>query len=187
MNQLVTEVWKDVPTWEGMYQASNLGRIKRLSRSIPRPTKGTLNLKDKILKPRVEKRGYLRVSLSRGYNLKHFLVHRLVKFAFEGKKDNLHIDHINGITNDNRIENLRYCTRYENLTFENVRRNKKHLTLTGTKKIIRKKGTMWIAKIKSKNKEIYLGTFNSELEASQAYQERLQYQLKNQKNEKTIY
>jgi len=84
-----------------IYLASNLGRIK----SISKKTK-----KEKILKPKFnQKNGYLTVRISKIYPK----VHRLVCKAFLGES-NLQVDHINRNRSDNRLINLRYCTPKEN-------------------------------------------------------------------------
>jgi hypothetical protein len=96
------EIWKDIPEYEGMYQISNLGRVKSLKSG-----------KDKILKPREYGRGYMSVSLCKEGESKNFKIHRLVMLAFVGESD-LQVNHKNGIKADNRLENLEYCTASEN-------------------------------------------------------------------------
>ncbi len=105
------EVWKDIPKYEGIYQASNLGRIKSLARQDRRghgwPTK--------ILKPDATRNGYLQVLLSRDGVITKKYVHHLILEVFvgpcpPGKQRN----HINGDKADNSIGNLEYCTGSEN-------------------------------------------------------------------------
>jgi len=100
------EIWKDIPEYEGLYQVSNLGRVKSLSFN----RKG----KEGIRKLQNHSTGYFEVILYNKKRNKHFLVHRLVVMAFFGKSD-LHVNHKNGIKTDNRLENLEYCTRSENM------------------------------------------------------------------------
>ena len=109
--KLYTEVWKDVVGYEGMYQVSNIGRVKGLSRidGLGRETKS------KILKGFISADGYAMVSLCKNGKKKHFQVHRLVAIAFIPNTENKpEIDHINTIPLDNRICNLRWVTRSEN-------------------------------------------------------------------------
>ena len=97
------EIWKDIPNYEGMYQVSNLGRVKSLKRG-----------KQHFLKCWEHCSGYIHVGLSINFKRKTFKVHRLVMLAFVGESD-LQVNHKNGIKADNRLENLEYCTRSENI------------------------------------------------------------------------
>ena len=70
--ELTNEVWRDIDGYDGMYQVSDLGRVRSLKYGEVR-----------VLKPQKDnKGGYLRVNLHRDGKLKHFLVHRLVAQAF---------------------------------------------------------------------------------------------------------
>ena len=79
--------------------------------------------RNKWLKTPNSDSGYPQVNLGRG---KHFKVHRLVAEAFIDNPENKPcIDHINGNREDNRVENLRWCTQKENNNFPNAKENKK--------------------------------------------------------------
>ena len=112
-----SEIWKDVAGYEGIYQVSNLGRVKSIDRivlrsSTPQPLKG------KIISQGTQNTGYMCVTLWNRKERKAFLVHRLVAEAFLPKQNGKDvIDHINGVRNDNRVENLRWCTQKENTNF----------------------------------------------------------------------
>ena len=101
------EIWRDIVGYEGLYQVSNLGRVKSLGNNKTR--------KEKVLKPETIN-GYLRVCLFKEKKGKHILVHRLVADAFIPNIDNKpYIDHIDGNPKNNIIDNIRWCTHNENM------------------------------------------------------------------------
>lgn len=100
----VGEIWKDIKGYEGLYQVSNLGNIKSLFRykKILKPTKNTL--------------GYLKVSLYKDKKIKVMSVHRLVAEAFLENTNNFtDINHKDGNKTNNKVENLEWCTRQQNI------------------------------------------------------------------------
>ena len=104
------EIWKDIENYEGLYQVSNLGRV----RSFPR--RGTRDRNIHILSPGITRKGYLQVSLLKNGKSHPYRVHQLVGKAFicntYAKEQ---INHINGVKTDNRVENLEWCTNNENM------------------------------------------------------------------------
>ncbi len=97
------ENWKDIPGYEGRYQVSDQGRVK----SFCRRAEGVL------LRPGRMPEGHLSVALGKGNSQ---TVHRLVLLAFVGAPPEKHeCLHGNGIPSDNRLENLRWGTRGENI------------------------------------------------------------------------
>lgn len=105
------EIWKDIIGFEGLYQVSNLGRVKSLPRSI-RNGKGFYNSKEKILKPNTLAKGYFQVELKKNLKRHPLQVHRLVATAFIHNPNITkynQVNHINGNKQDNRIENLEWC------------------------------------------------------------------------------
>lgn len=152
----MTEIWKDIKGYEGLYQVSNLGRVKRLKRFIKSSSifGGKATLKEYILKPRYDskarglKHGYFRVSL-RG---KNFCVHRLVADAFIPNPLNKpFVDHIDTDIENNRADNLRWVTASENNT-NVLSRRKRSLMLEGD-----------IARDVAKNIGVSRGAFHSRL------------------------
>ena len=95
------EIWKSVPGYEGLYEASNLGRVKSLGNGA------SGNSKERILKPGVMERGYYQVALSKNGKRKNYRVNRLIWFVFKGEiPECMEINHINEDKTDNRLENL---------------------------------------------------------------------------------
>jgi len=107
-NLSIKETWKDIKGYEGLYQVSNIGRVKSLERETFRKDGKKLPLKERILKLRPNKDGYLRVQLCNGSGkTKNFFVHRLVCEAFhENPKNKPCVNHINEDKSDNRACNL---------------------------------------------------------------------------------
>lgn len=102
------EIWKEIKETNGIYYVSNLGNVKKIGGKQFRNNGKNLKLQE-------INTGYLIVKMY--YNNKHTqkLVHKLVIEAFCGKKDGYDVNHKNGNKHDNRLHNLEYCTRKENM------------------------------------------------------------------------
>lgn len=103
------ENWKDVPDYEGLYQVSDLGNIKSAYSNI-------------ILKPSVDRYGYVRFSATKNKKQKTLRIHRIVMNVFNPVKSLMQINHIDGNKANNALSNLEWCTDSE---------NKKHAYATG--------------------------------------------------------
>lgn len=99
------ELWKDIKEYEGIYQVSNLGRIKRVET-------------DRILKGMKDTIGYLRVDLYKNHTASKKLIHRLVAQAFIPNPENkLQVNHIDEDKTNNMVSNLEWMTAKENSNY----------------------------------------------------------------------
>lgn len=104
------EEWRDVVGYEGLYQVSSLGRVRRVAG-------GPGAVVGRILKAR-KHNGYLRLVLCKGGSKSGYAVHRLVAIAFLGPPPSAdhQVNHKNGIRDDNRPDNLEWVTPQENIS-----------------------------------------------------------------------
>ena len=87
------EIWKDIEEWEGYYQISNIGRVKSLARMILGSNGQIYHVKERILKPHLDKKGYYTIMFHKNHERKPKLiyVHRLVAQAFVENPNNYEV------------------------------------------------------------------------------------------------
>ena len=118
----MVEEWKRMEEFGGFYYVSNLGNIKSIDRQLTRCFKGkteyTITHKGKYWSSDnfiVDSGGYYTITLSHNNKSKIFKVHRLVaKYFCEGYFEGAVVNHIDWNTNNNRADNLEWCTYKEN-------------------------------------------------------------------------
>lgn len=162
------EIWKDIPDYEGYYQASDLGNIRGVDRVIVNSLGRNKTIKGEIIKPVIGKDGYLKLNLGKNGNKVTFRVHRLVMTAFHGYSE-LVVDHINNNIKDNRLENLRYCTVRENTSFDSPNK-KKTSKYVGVHKL---RDNIWGGTIHINKISYYLGSSEYEEDLARLYDKAL--------------
>ena len=104
------EIWKDIKGYEGLYQVSNLGKVKSIEKDIIRVRNGKeiiTHIPEKILFQWKNSKGYLSVAIGSKQSRKLYKVHRLVAEAFIPNPDNLpQVNHIDEDKSNNKVENL---------------------------------------------------------------------------------
>lgn len=168
--ETIKEIWKDIPNFEGYYQVSNLGRVKSMRRWRDNGNGGYYQ-KERVMTNVDGGDGYFRVILYKNGKKKLKRIHQLVCEAFLGHIPcgmNQVIDHINGNKKDNCLENLRIVTQRENSSNRKFKYTSKY---TGVS--LCSWGKKWRSMIYINGRLKSLGSFNTELEAHQAYQNAL--------------
>lgn len=109
------EIWKDIPGFEGLYQASNLGRIKSLERWYQ--SANLLKMPENIKKQKPNVGGYWYLHLCKNGKKWATSVHKLIALTFIGPKpyEKATVNHIDSNKLNNRAENLEYCSIKENI------------------------------------------------------------------------
>ncbi len=125
------EIWKPIklPSLKGLYEASNLGRIKSLYNEEIRGgrwgKKRIYRKKSKVLISHKSKNGYMTITLGIDNKTHKLLVHRLVASAFlENPENKEEVNHKNADRADNRVENLEWMTISENRLYTLTSRDK---------------------------------------------------------------
>lgn len=115
---MLTEQWKSIEGYKGLYEVSNLGQVRSLDRVMKVDNHHNIKMKKykgMVLKPLLSQRKHSRVSLYKEKTSKRHLIHRLVAFAFIPNPENKpHINHLDSDPTNNRVDNLEWVTPKEN-------------------------------------------------------------------------
>jgi hypothetical protein len=109
------ERWLDVTDYKGIYQVSDFGRVRSLTRRVNRPTQGDFSKVGLFLRAHLTPNSYLRIQLKKDGASKNLFVHRLVARAFLPNAENKPlVNHIDGNKTNNYHANLEWSTNSEN-------------------------------------------------------------------------
>lgn len=165
------EVWKEIPDTDGRYQVSDLGRIKSMP-FMKKGNKSSYMTSEKIIKTGYDKDGYVLFVYSIESVRFTKKVHRLVAEAFVPNPDNLPIvDHDNDIKDDNRAVNLKWATHRRNTVKhyeKGYSKDKYHSNFPGV--TFNNKNEKWSSRISMLGTRIFLGYFEKEEDAKDAYE-----------------
>ena len=167
------EIWKNITNYEGLYQVSNLGRVRNVKR-------------DRQIKPCINDMGYYRVVLTKDKKPKDFKVHRLVAIHFiDNPLNNPVINHINGDKGDNTMNNLEWVTHRENICHGFIDKNTtSKFRGVNNSRSKNSKNDCWRSRISINGKNIELGCYKTQEEA---YNARVKYEQENSISNKYLY
>ena len=154
------EIWKNIESYEGLYQVSNFGRVRSLRFN-----------KQRMLKPIINIYGYLVLNLCKDGNKKNLRIHQLVAMAFLDHKPNgmkIVVDHIDNNKKNNRADNLQLISQRQNSSKDKKGYSSKYVGVAW-----HKAKSKWLSKIWINGKSKHLGIFADEIEAAKAYQNAL--------------
>lgn len=114
------EIWKDIPGYEGYYQASNFGRVKRLERTFTRNNGKSefakFHINERIKSIQKQTQGYSQVCLSKDGDMKTIRLNTLIARMFvDNPEEKPCVNHIDGNKDNNRADNLEWVTNSENI------------------------------------------------------------------------
>lgn len=124
--QEIKEEWRDIPNYEGLYQVSNLGRVRSVTHTVRAGKNKQRTVNGKVITPWKTSHGYLHVSLGRN---KKVSIHRLVAKAFIPNPNNLPcVNHRDECKANNAVSNLEWCDKSYNALYgscqEKLRKHK---------------------------------------------------------------
>ena len=165
------EIYKDIKGYEGLYQVSSLGNIRRLKSVVKCKADFSRIVNERVLRSSGDGGGYLGVTLSKGSICNRFKIHQLVAIAFLDHTPNGHklvVNHKDFDKNNNSVKNLEIVTQRNNTNRKHLKSSSKY---TGVS--FDKQSNKWRADIRIKGKNKYLGLYFNESNAHLAYQQAL--------------
>lgn len=109
------ENWLPIPEYENLYEIDTYGNIKSLDKKV-KNNNGYRIIKGKILKPKLDNKGYYKIGLTKDNKQKFYFIHRLVALTYLPNPNNYKIiNHKDGNPKNNYIENLEWCTYSHNI------------------------------------------------------------------------
>ena len=158
-DQTVNEVWRSISGYLN-YQVSNIGRVRNTDTGH-------------IMLNQMNPHGYYKINLTKDRDKKTYTIHRLVAQEFVPKPEAGHklvVDHIDRNKLNNQVSNLRYVSYSQN----NINSGKRSGITTSKYKGVswNTRCRKWRAKLKKDRLEIYLGSYDNEVDAARAYNER---------------
>ena len=162
------EIWKDIIGYEGLYQISNLGRVKSLERIKP----NNQPIKETIKKLKLSKKGYYYIALYKDTICKTHGIHRIIGIHFievdMNLIENLEINHKDGNPRNNNIKNLEWVNKRENNSHNKI----------GGNFISKFIGVGWLgvykkfkAEVRINDRLLYLGESINEIDCAETYLE----------------
>lgn len=161
------EIWKDVIGYDGLYQVSDLGNVKSLSRLVWNG-KAYYRIPERILKNNIDSKGYHFITLCKNGTYIQKRIHQLMAESFFGYRYDerkLLINHKNFIRTDNDLSNIEIVTNRENTNQKHIPHTSKYTGVSWDK--LKNK---WFSCIRFNGKMIYLGRFDNEEDASMYYE-----------------
>lgn len=167
------EEWRDIPGYEGIYQVSDLGRVKSLSRDIKRRGSSIMKSKTVILKSKIDSRGYVFHKLRINNCSKYIRLHIIVAMAFLGHKPDgtmkVVIDHKDNNKLNNKPSNLQLISQRENSSKDRKGGTSKYVGVC-----LDKSNNLWLSNIFIMGKNYYLGSSKDEDSANILYKTALE-------------
>ncbi len=172
---MLTEQWKPIKGYEGLYEISNFGKIKALSKTWYGNNNARKVYVEIIMKQKINPQGYFMIGLSKSNIQKWFNIHNLVWDNFSDIPRNgykLQIDHIDNNKLNNRFDNLQLLSNRQNTSKGMLQKPGKTSKYIGVS--WDKSRNKWVVQIQINHKSIHLGRYENENIAAQVYQNALE-------------